>query len=989
MRGRVSLLYGLFCLSGISGLVYQVVWVREFGHVFGNTVQSASLVIAIFMLGLGLGSYLMGRWADRRYALQPDSLLRVYASLEAAIAGLALAVALVLPHLSALVASLSAYSSGADGWNQLTVMSYVARAGVAVALVAPITLLMGGTLTILIRYLVRSDLSISGWTIALLYGANTGGAAAGAFLTDFAFVPEIGLFGTQVIAVVLNAGAALGAWWLAGQLEAAPEPSKKRSRKKKRAPTPEVTTLPVMPPPAPDPERGPVAWTSLALALSGFAVLGFEILWFRHATILLGGFRAVFSLVLTVLLLALALGALAGGWFDRRYRRPAETLMLVQALFVLTALAGIGSANVESLEAVTGGMGTLSPARRTVAELWFNLRPLMVEMGLPALLAGFAFPLGNAIVQRAEATVGRRAGMLYLANTAGAVAGSLVTGYLLLPLVGIQMAATVLAVAAAFAIVPIYVVHRDTAAFAWAGACALAALAVWTVLPADLVFRRAMVFPDPNVRVLAVSEGTNELIVVVDSDTFGMGLFTNGHAMSSTALLDQRYMRALAHIPLLSMSSPERVLVIGFGVGNTTHAATLHPSVREVDVADLSRHVLEHANYFRAANRDVLQHPKVSVFVNDGRQHLQMVDEGTYDLITLEPPPIAYAGVGALYSREFYQLARSRLAPSGYVSQWLPAYQVPGESSLAMVRAFIDVFPQTVLLSGSRAELMLLGTSAPGIAIDPARLNQQLIGLTEVREDLARVDLGTPREIVGTFVGSAATLARATSASLAMTDDRPLQEYGVRSQLRTGLTGIPASLFALDAITEWCPGCVIGADPAPVVANLDLYMGLSELAYTASAADVAAESGGGGPPRLVMGSTYLGSVVPDVAEAHDILGVLALREGRVAAAIAEFEAAIARNPAYENARLNLGGLYNDEGAELLDAQRVTEATDRFRAAVAVVPTFAEAYNNLGVALASQGLLAEAAAQFQRAVDLRPDFTEARENLARAQTALAP
>ena len=152
-------------------------------------------------------------------------------------------------------------------------------------------------------------------------------------------------------------------------------------------------------------------------------------------------------------------------------------------------------------------------------------------------------------------------------------------------------------------------------------------------------------------------------------------------------------MRALAHIPLLMMDDPASVLVIGFGVGNTTHAATLHPSVRRVEIADLSRSILEHASYFENANHDVLKERRVNVFVNDGRQHLQIQNPDTYDLITLEPPPISYAGVAALYSKEFYELARSRLTARGYVSQWLPTYQVPTQTALSMIRAFIDVFP--------------------------------------------------------------------------------------------------------------------------------------------------------------------------------------------------------------------------------------------------------------------------------------------------------
>src|SRR5262249_44145201 len=181
-------------------------------------------------------------------------------------------------------------------------------------------------------------------------------------------------------------------------------------------------------------------------------------------------------------------------------------------------------------------------------------------------------------------------------------------------------------------------------------------------------------------------------------------------------------MRALAHIPLLCIDQPRNVLVIGFGVGNTTHAATLHPSVRRVEVAELSRQILDHASYFKDANRDVLSDPRVAVYVNDGRQHLQMQPAASYDVIALEPSPIAHAGVGALYSTEFYRVVRSSLKPKGYISQWLPAYQVPATTTLAMIRAFVEVFPQAVLLSGAQPNLLLLGANDERIEIEPARV---------------------------------------------------------------------------------------------------------------------------------------------------------------------------------------------------------------------------------------------------------------------------
>src|SRR5262249_28116569 len=146
-----------------------------------------------------------------------------------------------------------------------------------------------------------------------------------------------------------------------------------------------------------------------------------------------------------------------------------------------------------------------------------------------------------------------------------------------------------------------------------------------------------------------------------------------------------------------------------------------------------------------------LEDPRVSVFVNDGRQHLRMVPPGSYDLITLEPPPIAHAGVSSLYSKEFYELVRSRLADSGWFTQWFPVSQLHGSEALALVRAFVDVFPASVMLSGNARELLLVGTTLPSPALDLGALVRRLEERPRVAEDLAKVDLGRIEELVGTF----------------------------------------------------------------------------------------------------------------------------------------------------------------------------------------------------------------------------------------------
>jgi spermidine synthase len=965
-------LYVLFFCSGVSGLIYQVLWVRQFARVFGNTVYSGSVVVAIFMLGLGVGSYLFGARADRRHASGAVGLVRMYAGLEVAIATLGLGISLLLPHLTGLVSQLSAYEIGPGGWRVLSTWSYVVRAAVAVLLLGPITCLMGGTLTVLVRAVARIDDGERGWPIGLLYGINTLGAALGAMLTDFALVPVLGLLATQFVAVALNVVAAAGAYALAARRSA-------------------TVSRPLHPPPASHPPAAAVEtrWTAAALALSGFAALGMEILWLRHMSVLLGGFRAVFSLLLTVMLIALGIGALIGGWLDRRFTRPAATLMGVQVLFAVTALIGLVFADASAImargESIAASLAALSPWSRAMRELWFNLRPMLLEIGVPALVAGLAFPLANAIVQRTEDRIGRRAGVLYAANTIGAVCGSLVTGFLLLPRFGMQTSAALLAGTASLAIVPLYFADARTAfprlRLAAAIVVAVAALFAWAQLPKDFIVERALGPEGAAGHAIAMSEGITELLAVVERPGRGRGLLTNGHAMSSTAILDQRYMRALAHIPLLSMSEPTRVLVIGFGVGNTTHAATLHASVKRVEVADISRDILDHAGFFRDANHDALRSPKVDVFVNDGRQHLEMAAPGTYDLITLEPPPIAHAGVAALYSREFYELAQSRLTPGGYISQWLPAYQVPEESSLAMVRAFVDVFPQAVLLSGTQAELLLVGTTARRIELDPDRVAMKLQNEPAVRDDLIRLDLGSVRDIAGTFVGSAATLARATSSSPAVTDDRPLQEYGVRSGLTAGLQGVPASLFDVTSVAAWCPRCDEPRQARRGAANLDLYLRLLQQAYFAPVTGVQPAAYGS---RRLLGSAYLGTVVPDSAEVHNLLGLAQMREGDVADAVREFQGALDRDPTSANARANLGQIRYEQGAELLEARQFSAAAGMLRSAIELMPDSAEAHNDLGVALASMGQVDEAADHFRRAVELQPEFAEARRNLEAAK-----
>ena len=936
------LLYLLFFLSGISGLIYQVVWVRVFGNVFGNTVYSASVVVAVFMLGLGAGSYAAGRWSDRRYAANPELPLRAYGYFELAIAALGAAIALVLPHLDRLSILVTSYQQDANDWYVITSWSYVARVAIALALLTPITLLMGGTLTLLIRYLVRAEVEAEARRIALLYAVNTAGAAVGCFLTDFTFVPAWGLLETQLIAVSLNAIAGVGALALSARAKAqGPKPKAQSPKRAVRIPNPESRI----------PAVAPVA---IALALSGFAGLGMEILWFRHFSIMLGAFRAVFSLLLTVILVGIGAGALIAGPLQRRARNPGLSLMAIQSLFVAFTLAGMWFADssvidrtvssaVSAFGAATAVDQIASPT--ALDELWFNLRPMLLEVAVPALLMGFSFPLGNALIQRAEPSVGSRAGALYLANTAGAVAGSLVAGFLLLPSLGLQASTSVLMIVAAVGLIPLYLAAGipDPRSLIPAVAAAVA-IAAWLWLPSDYISLRALPRPEPNERVLNQSEGVNEIVTVTETTGKGRRLMTNGHAMSATWPLSQRYMRALAHVPLLMTDHPTRVLVIGFGVGNTTAAATLHPSIQRVEVADLSRNVLDHASWFTGSNANVLRDGRVSVYVNDGRHHLQMQPPASYDLVTLEPPPIGYAGVASLYSEEFYQLARTRLKPNGFISQWLPAYQVPTATTLSMIRSFVDVFPRSVLLSGAEADLILIGANNR-IEVDPNQLFAALSQRPAARADLTRLDLGAPREIVGMFVGSSRKLTDATRDAVPVTDDRPVQEFGVRSLLNLGQS-VPGSVVDLGTVAEWCPTCFDNGTPVRLVEGLDLHLALLNRSYAATPEEGARIRAAADNGRRVAGSAYLGTVVPETPEVHNDLGIAYASRGFIDEAIVEFRQSLTLQPDSAQTLWHLGAALASKGD-------LEEAAALLRSSVQRDPTNKDAQHDLDSVIALQ------------------------------------
>ncbi len=841
------MVYLIFFISGISGLVYQVIWIRQFGLVFGNTIYSSSIVIGVFMLGLGLGSYVIGSFSDNKYRKNPTTALKLYAVSEVLIAALGLGIALLLVHLEGISSTITSYRTGEYGWHYITFSSYLVRYVIAIFTIFPITFLMGGTLTLLIRYLVRTNLSSAGWHIGLLYGLNTAGAALGCILVDFFAIPNLGLFQAQVMAVLLNLLAAVGAFWILN-IEV---------RRPRLDPTPVVqdkhTTR--------DFQNRSFSFVILAIVLSGFAAMGMEIVWIRFLTSAVGHLRSVYSILLMVILVGIWIGSVGGGYFARFFRRPADLYILSQLLFTSTCLTAFLIFNEHGLYTFDEPPDPvqLSAFSGTLVNIWVILHPTLVLIFVPSVFMGFAFPLANAIVQTREHNVGRRAGLLYLANTLGALGGSMLSGFVLLPLLGLKWSIVTLLTVALLVTIPLLLLSKSQArtteiggrlhkpAFVIVSLMLIAGLAQWFLLPPNALLHEGswtregkLYFEGSNV--VKTSEGILETIVILDLPENEKALITNGHRMSSTYWQAQRYMRAFSHIPLLHLRDPTDVLVICFGVGNTAHAAALHSSVRNIEVVDLSKHILEHAGYFKESNQDILNDPGVSVFVNDGRQHLRMQEHNRYDLVTLEPPPIKQAGIASLYSRDFYELVRRRLKSGGFLTQWLPLTQQPAPIVKSMIRSFIDVFPNTIMLSGVKTECILVGRKDAEIILDPVSTERKLVQSPELQEDLVKIRINSLTDIAGMFVADYQTLLSAVKDHAPVTDDFPIMEYG--------MIFFHDPTPAMDLMNpararSWCRNCYENGNPIPEFGDLDLYLRLIQTVFIEKAK-------GPGAPRFTL-----------------------------------------------------------------------------------------------------------------------------------------
>ena len=766
-----------FFLTGFNGLVFEILWIRLLGAIFGTTIYGTSTTLAAFLGGLGIGAFMIGRWIDRR-ALTFRALLLVFAACEVTAGILGLALCLALPRLQAL---------GALGEDLTPALLFV-RAMATFALVFLPSFFMGGSLPIL----SKAFLTVSprpGRTVGFLYVLNTLGAGAGAILVDSWLVMHLGLMRTALAAAAGNVlAAALVVITLRG-LGPAEQAARKRGKAEATGKANRVES------PGAPPRTGKLTERSLFIALygvSGFCALGYEVAWTRILLNEIFSSRFAISTMLAVVLIGLvAGGAIMSALLPPR-RALIPVLAVLQALIGLSALAGLAA------------LESWGPALRQIADRWttraiafdpagINLLgvadclPLVIVLqGLPSLLLGAVLPLVAEGTVAASQRAGGDVGHLYLGNTIGAITGALIVGFVLLPLLSagktLQVLAGLNVLTAIFLAVTVPGRGRKLTGLVFgAGAAALVVLAPAPGYMQRREERTRQSFePTLEGRTLVLHEDIYETLAIREYRLQGIPvdwrLITNSYSMSGVNMIGNRYMRLMAHIPLLLLPdapSSRDVALICFGVGNTARAIAAHP-VGRIDVIEISPGVLEVAPHLRMANEGVLDDPRVSVHVNDGRNYLLGTDE-RYGLITFEPPPPGQADIVGLYTREYYELVRDRLTPDGCMTQWLPIIQVTHGADLSMIKSALDVFPYVSLWTGIFDELIICGSLKP-MAMDAAAITQRIRD-RHLESELAEIGIEDAAGLLATFLADEKVLREWTSEVLPVTDDNRLLEY--------------------------------------------------------------------------------------------------------------------------------------------------------------------------------------------------------------------
>jgi len=975
-----------FFLSGFSGLIYEILWTRLMVEIIGCAPFAVSIILTIFMGGLGLGSYLAGRSIDR--IRQPLAMVKVYGLLELVIGVYALLIPLVLTVLKPIQSIL--YNGLYDRFMVYHLVTFMLS---ALVLGLPI-ICMGATLPILCRFCI-ANLTHLGTHTGRLYGLNTIGAALGALSCGFWLISRWGVAGALTVAVAVNfmiglACLAIGykaRLGLAAKLKAG------------GGDEPETHKKPLINPDSPGSLESKAA---LAIfGVSGFCAMASEVIWTRLLGLIVGPTTYSFTIVLVTFITGLALGSLIFGRLADRSQNTFRLLLFTQiaaALLVLGISQILGGSQLFFAKLIFSFEDQFALLSLLKAAVLFGF------MLLPTLCFGACFPLVGKITTRSVTQVGRSIGLAYMINTVGALMGAFCAGFVLIPLagkesglslvVGLQLLTCLLAAG-----IQLGKKKQRPLNFAGLAAPLLAGLVLCFYYPAfnhaqlatgkysrfekiraELIDSGWLESLFQGSRILARSE-TEELVyygegiggfttVVKSADALGTIKYTlaNSGKPDATSQGDMTTQTLLAHFPMLFQKNPRTVMVIGLASGVTAGEVLWYP-VDQLDILEINDQVVAASNFFAPWNNHVLAAPRTRLILQDARAHLQLTGR-SYDVIISEPSNPWMAGLAALFTREFFALAKDRLTDEGVFVQWMHAYQMDWETFALVGRTFAGVFPNSLLLStepsGGANDYLLVGFKGQN-RLDLAYADRKQ---TYVQKS-SNVTLKDPRLLYRMIMSQ--NLPKLFGAGDIHTDNHPRLEFAAPKLMHRD--GLQIQIYQKILAQRWAG---LARDTIDVIRQVE--------ENTDSRIDFAAYALSLYSPFKGMTDTVQATAsqkrrILDLVENYcaesevdySIFTDKALEQRCLAIQIDVIEKKMDRLPNRLLAYEYLGTLYCLKG-------RVPEARNYYTKAVQMGPLSALMHHNLGVALMKQGREEAAGHHFSEAIQVDPADARSHFNL---------
>ena len=684
-------LFLIFTISGFSGLIYESIWSHYLKLFLGHAAYAQTLVLAIFMGGMALGSWLVARSAAKL-----RNLLIAYAVVEALTGLIALGFHSLYGSVTAF--ALDSAIPGMESAFAITTLKW----SFAAALILPQSILLGTTFPLISGGVIRRFPERSGETLAMLYFTNSLGAAFGVLASGFVLIGKVGLPGTVMTAGLLNVLLGVFVWIMArdDEHEAAPAAAV--------APGPSATVA--------------VKWICAVAFLAGFAAFIYEIAWIRMLSLVLGSSTHAFELMLSAFILGLALGGL---WIRRRidgYQNPQRVLAVMFAIMALLAALTLPAyeSTFHAMEWIFGMFGA-TPA----GYAGFNVLSHAVAAAVmipTTLVAGMTLPLMTHYLLReraGEAAIGK----VYAANTLGAIAGVLLAIHLLLPNVGTKGAIVIGAMAqiliAGLLLYRVARAERSGAALLATAASVLLVAYIAAFVRLDPLLMASGVYRD-GISKLAdgttlkfLRDGKTATITLIEQDG-KVVVATNGkpdaaiNMAAGPATLDEVTMSIAAALPLMMHPTPKRIANIGIGSGLTTHVLLTSDAVDVVDSIEIEPAIVEAARIgFMPRVKNMFEDKRSVIHIEDAKTFFAMTKE-PYDVIVSEPSNPWVSGVASLFSNEFYARVRKHLRPDGLLVQWVQIYETDISVVASIVKALTPHFSDYAIYNTDDSNILII-----------------------------------------------------------------------------------------------------------------------------------------------------------------------------------------------------------------------------------------------------------------------------------------